>query len=196
MVKEDSKKERNEEEKIKKGKVDKKKSEEVKKSGEDTSKLEKDLKDVDIDKEKFRDVFIDINDDSPSLKQVAITPKVRTTLETSLAGVSVEKKDEDKVRYNVVNYEGDNKKTYDENMKQNDENLIMKSTLSRVRGDEWEIPEQKNNINFNVNSELEGMKKSYEEGIRGNMPVNDFEEFKTHDPFQRQKKKDVFYEFR
>lgn len=158
------------------------------------SELEENLKEKPkIDEDKFRDIFININPNSPSLEQVAVAPKTQITLETNLADVSPEKSKDDEIKYNAINYANEDKKTYEENIKQQDENLTMRANLLRARDNPWDMPQQRNEMKFIANPELEGTKKSYEENMAVKNPAMHFEETKTRDPFQRQAKKDEFY---
>jgi len=144
-----------------------------------------------IDKEKFRDIFVEINSKSPSLEQVAISPKVRVTLETNLANVSVEKKENSELKYNAINYEDKKEKTYSENIKFKEENLTFNNSISRARDNPRDFAVE-NKQKFSFNPELEGMKSSKDDYVVKS-PSNNISEFKTHDPFQRIKKE---YEFR
>lgn len=145
-----------------------------------------------IDEEKFRDVFVNINSKSPSLEQVAVAPKTNVSLETNLANAPIEKKG-DEIKYNTINYNSEDKKTYEENIKHNDENLTINTNLQRARDNPNDFIPNENKMHFNVNPELVGLKDSYEENMKVKSPANNFEEFKTHDPFQKVKKE---YEFR
>ncbi len=161
------------------------------------SELEENLKEKPkINEDKFKDIFININKNSPSLEQVAVAPKTQVTLETNLANVSPEKSKEDEIKYNAINYASEDKKTYEENVRQQDENLTMKTDLLKARDNPWDMPQQRNEMKFTTNPELEGAKKTYEENMAVKNPSMHFEETKTHDPFQRETKKDKFYEFR
>jgi len=132
---------------------------------------------TEIDENKFRDVFININKNSPSLENVAIAPKTKITLEKNLEDIPIEKKEDENVNYNSINYNNQKDKSYQENTKFHDENLI------------------KGNSEFAFQPELGGTKKSQEDYIVKS-PSNNLKEFKTHDPFQKEKKKGEFYEFR
>jgi hypothetical protein len=197
MTKNDSEKEKISKEKIKEkdSGTEKKNKEKVL---EKDSGLEEDLKkpQTKIDKEKFKDVFINFSD-SASLQQIAIAPKAQITLETNLAQASVHKIDKDEeIKYNTINYQDKKEKTYEENIKHQDKNFTVNASLQRARDNPWDMPLQKNDMGFKINPEISDMKKSYEENMFVKSPSEKFEEFKTHDPFQRQKDKNAFYEFR
>jgi hypothetical protein len=160
---------------------------------EKESELEEELEEIeaDIDDEKFKDFFISTNSKSPSLEQVAIAPRTQVDLETELANIPIEKKEDEQINYNAINYSGKKEKTYQENINFHEENLIVDNSISIARENQRDFVFE-NRQNFRFNPELTGMKKSQDDYIVKS-PSQDFKEFKTQDPFQKIKKE---YEFR
>ncbi|MEN7982068.1 MAG: hypothetical protein ABFQ65_01330 [Nanoarchaeota archaeon] len=158
------------------------------------SGLEEEIEEAEtnIDTNKFQDFMININSKSPSLERVAIVPESLTSLETELAEAPVVKEDKDGIKYSAINYDEKKEKSYQENAKVNEENLIVNSSLTFARQNLRETIQTDTKQDFQFNPELQRMKK-VQDDYSVKSPIEDFKETKTQDPFQKIKKE---YEFR
>ena len=145
-----------------------------------------------IDKNKFRDFMININPNSASLEQVAIAKKNSADLETGLTEAPIIKDDEDGIKYNAINYDEKKDKSYAEKQTHDSEDFVVSSSGSLARQNLRETIQSNQNQDFQINPELQGMKKMQDE-YTVKSPTGEFKESKTQDPFQKLKKD---YEFR
>lgn len=98
------------------------KKEDSEKSSEDESGLEEDLEnaEINIDENKFQDILINTNSNSPSLEKVTSAPEPLTSLEMGLSNAPMIKEDEKKLDYSAVSYDENKKdKSYSEMQGQN-----------------------------------------------------------------------------
>ncbi len=173
-------------------------SEDVEKSFEELieskeSGLEEEIEEAEtnIDENKFQDFMINISSKSPSLEKVAIAQEPLMSLETGLAEAPIVKEDKDEIKYNAINYEEKKEKSYEENTKTPEENLIVNPSLSLAPQNLRETIPTDTRQNFQFNPELQGMKSKMQDDYAVKTPTDDFKEAKSQDPFQKQK-----YEFR
>lgn len=159
---------------------------------EEKSDLEKDLEGINIDENKFRDVLININPQSPSLERAAISQEPLTNLETGLGQAPVVKEDKDEIKYDSINYEEKKGKSYAEKQEQKSENLIINTSISMAKDNPRELMQAQTKQEFQINPELQGMRK-VQDDYAVKSPTGEFKETKTHDPFQKPTRE---YEFR
>lgn len=119
--------------------------EDSKKSSEDESGLEEDLKDTEtnIDENKFQDILINTNSNSPSLEQVAISHKPLTSLEMGLSQAHISKEEKENLNYEVSSYDKNKKdKSYSEMQGQNKDiysaNVQTKDFQNRTTHDHFQ----------------------------------------------------------
>lgn len=163
----------------------KEKIEEDKEESELEEVLEDSEEELKIDTSKFIDKLININPNSASLEQVAISKGTDFSLETGLAEAPMTKEDDEEIKYNAINYDKSKEKSYAEKQEVRSENLIVNTPLSRARDNPVDFSQQKTELDVQYNPEIGDTSKSHDDFVV--KAQRNFEEFKTQDPFQKNK---------
>lgn len=146
-----------------------------------------------LDLNRFQD-FVEAVDSSLVLDQIAVASENISKLETDLADVSRENVDNDQIKYSDFKYSGEQKESYEENQVRQNEPVLVGSPKSIARGDLRKDFSAGPRQDFEFNPELKSEGKNQSDDYIVGAPKNNFKEFKTQDPFQKDLKKD--YEFR
>jgi hypothetical protein len=168
------------------------KENEVIESKEDSGLEEEiELAETNIDQDKFQDVMVNINSKSPSLEQVAIAPEPLTSLEMGVSEAPVTSKEKDDLYTEIYKREED--KSYKELQEHKSEDFAVTSSGAIARQNLGEIIQTDSKQEFQINPELQGMKKMQDDYADFKMSGEDLTKIKTQDPFQKSTKE---YEFR
>lgn len=163
-------------------------------SPEEESGLEEDIEKAEtrIDQDKFQDIMINIGPKSPSLEQVAVASEPLTSLEMGLAEAPVVKEDDDEIKYNAISYDEKKEKSYAEKQEHNVEGFAVTSSGEIARQNLRETIKIDRRQSFQINPELQGMKKTQEDYMDFKMSDEDLTKRKTQSPFQQDQGSDYF----